>query len=143
MQSNRRETFRSPLADIREATLWIQRHAVDVQIVDESSGGICVSCREAPKLTPGTEIQLETDDGDWLRLEVVRIQNCEGTFRIGLERTSLDINKLRRRNQSGSVSPLILLVGITLGLYGGFALSNDVLRHQLASIPVVSRVLQR
>ncbi|MBL9093258.1 MAG: PilZ domain-containing protein [Planctomycetaceae bacterium] len=140
---NRRETFRSPLADIREATLWIQRHAVDVQIVDESSGGICVSCREAPQLVPGAEIQLETDDGDWLRLEVVRVQNCEGTFRIGLKRTNLDINKLRRRNPSGSVSPLILLIGITLGLYGGFALSNDALRHQLASIPGVSKFLHR
>src|SRR5262245_28048650 len=114
MSENRRESFRSPSLSDREATLRVGTQSLRVQIADESAGGLCVRSGETPDFAAGEQAHLITDDGDRLFVQVVHLQSSGLAVRIGLKRMEHDPAPRRR-----STSPLMLLIGLTLGLWAG------------------------
>jgi hypothetical protein len=113
MTANRRDTFRAPSSGNREATLLVGSQSLRVQIADESSGGLCVSAGSSAGVVAGTTAQLVTDDGDRISVQVVHQENAGLAVRIGLKRVETD-EPVRRR-----ISPLMMLIGLTLGLWAG------------------------
>jgi hypothetical protein len=113
MSHNRRDTFRAASGGTREATLLVGSQSLRVQIADESSGGLCVSAESSPDVVAGSTAQLVTDDGDRICVQVVHQENAGLAVRIGLKRVEPD-EKQRR-----GTSPLMLLIGLTLGLWAG------------------------
>src|SRR5688500_10118969 len=114
MSDNRRTTFRASSLSEREATLKVGTQSLRVQIADESAGGLCVRSGETPDFAAGDQAHLITDDGDQLFVQVVHLQASGLAVRIGLKRVEQG-SKPRRR----STSPLMLLIGLTLGLWAG------------------------
>jgi hypothetical protein len=124
MSENRRESFRAPSLSDREATLRVGSQSLRVQIADESAGGLCVRSGETPDFAAGEQAHLITDDGDRLFVQVVHLQSTGLAVRIGLKRMEHDPTPRRR-----STSPLMLLIGLTLGLWAGmFVPVHDILR---------------
>lgn len=124
MNENRRESFRAPSLSEREATLRVGAQSLRVQIADESAGGLCVRSGETPDFAAGEQAHLITDDGDQLFVQVVHLQASGLAVRIGLKRMERD-NRPRRR----STSPLMLLIGLTIGLWAGmFVPVHGILR---------------
>jgi hypothetical protein len=124
MHENRRESFRSPSLSEREATLRVGNQSLRVQIADESAGGLCVRSGETPDFAAGEQAHLITDDGDRLFVQVVHLQSSGLAVRIGLKRVEHEVGRPRR-----STSPLMLLIGLTLGLWAGmFVPVHDILR---------------
>jgi len=115
MSDNRRDSFRASSLSEREATLTVGNQKLRVQIADESAGGLCVRSGETPDFSAGDVAHLLTDDGDRLFVQVVHLQASGLAVRIGLKRVEHDASKKRRR----STSPLMLLIGLTLGLWAG------------------------
>lgn len=140
--SDRRNTYRAVLAEAREAELRVGRRCLLVSIVEESAGGLSASAASAPTFAVGVEGELTTEDGDCLRVEIVHLESGNGMYRIGMKRMNADLRG-RRMRPAHSTSPLILLVGITLGLYAGFAAQVEPVRDRLASVPGISRILYR
>jgi hypothetical protein len=114
MNDNRRTSFRAPSLSEREATLKVGNQSLRVQIADESAGGLCVRSGETPDFAAGEQAHLITDDGDRLFVQVVHLQSAGLAVRIGLKRMHEDRAPRRR-----STSPLMLLIGLTLGLWAG------------------------
>ncbi|MBA4020174.1 MAG: hypothetical protein C0483_23680 [Pirellula sp.] len=140
--SDRRNTYRAVLAEAREAELRVGRRCLLVSIVEESAGGLCASAADAPQFASGVEGELTTEDGDCLRVEVMHLENFNGTYRIGMRRLNADLRGRRMRG-ARSTSPLLLLVGLTIGLYAGFAAQVEPVRDCLATVPTLSRILYR
>jgi hypothetical protein len=125
MNDNRRTSFRASSLSEREATLKVGTQSLRVQIADESAGGLCVRSGETPDFAAGEQAHLITDDGDQLFVQVVHLQSSGLAVRIGLKRMEHETSKPRRR----STSPLMLLIGLTLGLWAGkFVPVHDLLR---------------
>ena len=126
MSDNRRGSFRASSLSEREATLTVGSQQLRVQIADESAGGLCVRSGETPDFAAGDQAHLITDDGDRLFVQVVHLQSSGLAVRIGLRRMEHDEDPKARRR---STSPLMLLVGLTLGLWAGmFVPVHDMLR---------------
>jgi hypothetical protein len=124
MSENRRASFRAPSLCEREATLKVGSQSLRVQIADESAGGLCVRSGETPDFAAGEQAHLFTDDGDRLFVQVVHLQSTGLAVRIGLKRMEREEPPPRR-----STSPLMLLIGLTLGLWAGqFLPVHDILR---------------
>ena len=125
MSENRRNNFRAPSLCEREATLQVGNQKLRVQIADESAGGLCVRSGETPDFSAGDQAHLVTDDGDRLFVQVVHLQASGLAVRIGLKRMEHhSVNPPRR-----STSPLMLLIGVTLGLWAGmFVPVHDIMR---------------
>jgi hypothetical protein len=138
---DRRITFRAPRAAVRPATLWVGRRSWRVHIVEESAGGLCVVAEPALLPPLGVAAELETDDGECIGVQIIRLQALEGSLRIGLKRETFRPPVVRRSMRP--LSPFLVLVGLTIGLYAGFAANTDSLRECLSQIPVISRVLYR
>ncbi|MGC3970613.1 MAG: PilZ domain-containing protein [Pirellulales bacterium] len=140
--SDRRNTYRAVLAEAREAELCVGRRRHPVSVIDESSGGLCVIAAEEPPFAAGEQGELFTDDGDCLRVELVNSRDLDGRYRIGLRRLDLDqpakSSRYRRRT-----NPMVLLLGLTLGLYAGFAFRLEPVRDCLAQLPCVTNYLQQ
>lgn len=137
VDSDRRSTFRAGLAETREGLLVTRGRNCRVRIVDESSGGLCVSTRRSCELSNGTETRLSTDDGDNLAVRVVYCRKEGTTTMIGLQRLGpapLDTSRRGTR-------PLILLVGLTIGLYAGFTVQTHTVQQALAHIPSLSQLV--
>ena len=113
MELDRRNTFRASSSCDREATLSVGRQSLRVQIADESSGGLCVSAIDTPGVAIGSTAHLVTDDGDRLYVQVVHQENVGLAVRIGLKRLEPDVHVSR------GTSPLMMLIGLTLGLWAG------------------------
>jgi hypothetical protein len=116
MSENRRNNFRASSLCEREATLQVGNQKLRVQIADESAGGLCVRSGETPDFAAGDQAHLVTDDGDRLFVQVVHLQASGLAVRIGLRRMEHDEGSKPRRR---STSPLMLLIGVTLGLWAG------------------------
>lgn len=140
--SDRRTTYRAVLAEAREAELRVGRRCLLASIVEESAGGLCASAAEVPTFAVGVEGELTTEDGDCLRVEIVHLERDQGLYRIGMKRLNADLRG-RRMRPARSTSPLLLLVGITLGLYAGFAVQVEPVRACMANVPAISRILYR
>ena len=138
MDADRRTTFRAVLAETREGLLVSKGQNLRVRIVDESSGGLCVSSMKASPFADGTELKLSTDDGDVLAVKIMHQHKAGRRTIIGLMRNG-EIPQPRYERRG--TRPLILLLGITLGLYAGFALRTDALRHNLAHVPSLKQLL--
>ncbi|MCE9603508.1 MAG: PilZ domain-containing protein [Planctomycetia bacterium] len=136
MDADRRTTFRASIIDSREGFLVARRGHLRVRIVDESAGGLCVATNRAFTFSDGTELRLRTDDGDDLAVRIVYHRAERKRTLIGLERIAE--LPLQKRPNSGT-RPLILLVGLTLGLYSGFALRTETIRERLPQIPTFSQ----
>ena len=113
MTANRRDTFRAASTASREATLLVGSQSLRVQIADESSGGLCVSAGSSAGVVAGSTAQLVTDDGDRISVQVVHQENAGLAVRIGLKRVEGEAKVARR------ISPLMMLIGLTLGLWAG------------------------
>ncbi|MGC3967022.1 MAG: PilZ domain-containing protein [Pirellulales bacterium] len=74
MFSERRKNFRSPVVGSREATLIYGKTRLHVRLIDESAGGLKVTSESMPQFTEGSEVELESDDGDLYRMRVVHIE---------------------------------------------------------------------
>lgn len=138
MDADRRTTFRAVLAETREGLLVSKGQNLRVRIVDESSGGLCVSTMKASPFVDGTELKLSTDDGDVLAVKIMHQHKAGRRTVIGLMRNG---EILQPRYERRGTRPLILLLGLTLGLYAGFALRTDALRHNLAHVPSLKQLL--
>jgi hypothetical protein len=138
VDDDRRTTFRAVLAETREGLLVSKGQNLRVRIVDESAGGLCVSTTRSSPFADGTELRLSTDDGDVLAVKIMHQHKAGRRTVIGLMRNGeVPPPRYDRRG----TRPLILLLGITLGLYAGFALRGDTLRHNLAHIPSLKQLL--
>jgi len=125
MYENRRRSFRAPSLSEREATLKVGDQSLRVQVADESAGGLCVRSGETPDFEAGDQARLITDDGDRLFVQVVHLQATGLAVRIGLKRMEHEGASRARR----STSPLMLLIGLTLGLWAGrFLPVHDIMR---------------
>jgi len=110
-----------------------------VRIVDESAGGLCVASTRHCPFADGTELRLSTDDGDELAVKIVYHRMDGRRTMIGLQRNG-EVPQPRREHRG--TRPLILLLGLTIGLYAGFAMNTDSLRHRLAQVPPLSQLIQ-
>jgi hypothetical protein len=140
--SERRNNFRAVLAEAREAELCVGRRRHPVSVVEESSGGLCVVAADEPPFPPGSKGELFTDDGDCLRVEVVHSCDSLGQYRVGLRRLDVD-QRPSRRGRRRQTSPLIMLLGLTLGLYAGYAFRLEPVRGCLAQLPTVAGYLEQ
>jgi hypothetical protein len=138
VDADRRTTFRAVLAETREGLLVSKGQNLRVRIVDESSGGLCVSTMKASPFADGTELKLSTDDGDVLAVKIMHQHKAGRRTVIGLMRNG-EIPQPRCERRG--TRPLILLLGLTLGLYAGFALRTDALRQNLANVPSLKQLL--
>ena len=141
MNDDRRTAFRALLMGTREASLIAAGQSLRVRIVEESSGGLCVATdRECP-YADGTTARLNIDDGDVSTVQVMhRRTDGRRTF-IGLQRvTDQAPHDLHERR---GTRPLILLVGLTLGLYAGLAFRFDALREFTLHMPGLAKILVR
>lgn len=139
MSDDRRTTFRAPLAETREAVLIAPGQRLRVRIVEESSGGLSVATIRDCPFANGSRLRLSTDDGDVSAVEIIHCRKAGRRTIIGLRR--IDVAAKSDRAERRGMRPLILLVGLTLGLYAGFAFRVETIRAYASSLPSLAKIL--
>lgn len=139
METDRRNTFRASLVGTREGILVARGSSLRVRIIEESSGGLSVASTRNCPFPTGSELRLSTDDGDELGVKLVYFRKEGRSNKMGLQRLAKCPSFYDERR---GTRPLILLMGITIGLYAGLAVRSDALRSLTAHFPALARAIQ-
>jgi hypothetical protein len=124
MEDNRRTTFRAALVDAPSATLVCGRTAIDVELQNESSGGLSVLAETAPSFPLDAEAELKIADGRVLRV-IVKNYAPQGTLtRIGLQRREVPVLGRVIEPPGAKVGILAYVIVVLIGLVIGLALST-------------------
>lgn len=143
MFSERRKNFRSPVVGTREAKIIFGKTHLAVRLIDESAGGLKVTSEAMPAFTEGAQVELETDDGDLYRMEVIHIEQRGLCSQIGLRRLQTlthngkDVDAGPKREPRKGLR-VALFVG--LGLLVGMGAQAEPIRRQLVKVPGFSKV---
>jgi hypothetical protein len=129
MDADRRNTFRASHAETREGILVARGSSLRVRIIEESSGGLSVASTRNCPFPTGSELRFSTDDGDELGVKLVYFQKEGRSNKMGLQRLAKCPSFYDERR---GTRPLILLLGITIGLYVGLAVRSETLRSTIA-----------
>lgn len=139
----RRRYFRSPVVGSREGTLTVGNAVLPVRLIDESSGGLSVTCELIPPFGTGAEGELQTDDGDRLHVRVMHVQQRGMVTRIGLERVRVitkeeesPVHAFGRRKRNRMQIALFVLIGMIVGI----GAQAEPVRRQLGKVPVVGKL---
>lgn len=138
MEADRRNTFRAALAGTREGILVARGSSLRVRIIEESSGGLSVASTRNCPFANGSELRFSTDDGDELGVKLVWFRKEGRSNKLGLQRLEKCPSFYDERR---GTRPLILLLGITIGLYVGLAMRSDTLRSTIAHFPPLARAI--
>lgn len=139
MEADRRNTFRASLAGTREGILVARGSSLRVRIIEESSGGLSVASTRNCPFAAGSELRFSTDDGDELGVKLVYFRKEGRSSKMGLQRLAKCPSFYDERR---GTRPLILLLGITIGLYVGLAVRSDTLRSTLAHFAPLKHTIQ-
>lgn len=138
MDADRRNTFRAQLAGSREGILVARGTSLRVRVIEESSGGLSVASTRICPFPAGSELRFSTDDGDEIGVKLV-YQRKEG------RKTSIGLQRLAQcpsfYDERRGTRPLILLLGLTIGLYAGWALRNESFHDHMAHIKPLMRMI--
>jgi hypothetical protein len=142
MESNRRKTFRAAVVDALPAMLVWERNALDVEVLNESSGGLSVLADEEPRFPLEAEAELLIEDGRKLRVVIKHYAPQGPQVRIGLQRREVPVLGRPEDRPVRWTGPLayaaVLLVGLLIG-----ALSQlESVKRRLAEIPGVAELLR-
>lgn len=142
MFSERRRSFRSPVAGTREGTLIVSGTELRVRLIDESAGGMNVASESMPQFGEGTVAEFETDDGDTYRVQVMHIVQRGLCARMGLKRLETLSHggktiapKIERKSQKLLRVAMIAGIGLTIG----FVAQAEPVRKQLAKVPGIGK----
>lgn len=142
MFSERRKSFRSPVAGTREGTLIVGGAELRVRLIDESAGGMNVASESMPQFGEGTVAEFETDDGDTYRVQVMHIVQRGLCARMGLKRLETLSHggktiapKVERPSQKFLRVAMIAGLGLTIG----FVAQAEPIRKQLSKVPGIGK----
>jgi hypothetical protein len=129
MDADRRNTFRASHAETREGILVARGNSLRVRIIEESAGGLSVASTRNCPFPTGSELRFSTDDGDELGVKLVYFRKEGRSNKMGLQRLAKCPSFYDERR---GTRPLILLLGITIGLYVGLVVRSETLRSTIA-----------
>jgi hypothetical protein len=139
----RRRYFRSPVVGSREGMLTIGKATLPVRLIEESSGGLSVTCELIPPFGTGAEGELVTDEGDRFHIRVMHVQQRGMVTRIGLERLRVltkeddsPVGSESRRHRNRLQVALFVLIGMIVGI----GAQAEPVRRQLGKMPVVGKM---
>jgi hypothetical protein len=127
---NRRQSFRASLSQVRNATLFCGRRPIDVQVVDESSGGFSVTADAAASIEIESEVELRFHDGDAWMVQVKHLESRGVRICVGLQRLRhvSTRGKLCRKASHANQSASIGAFGIVLAVMLGYLLGANGIR---------------
>lgn len=146
MSENRRENFRASVVQPVAATLLFGHQQMQVQLVEESAGGVTVVSENAPTFQIEDEVNLRMNDGRQILARVKHFTLRGMNVRIGLQRLEMETNNridLRREfstSNKAAVSPFLYAGVLLLGLLVGCAIQLAPVQRYLMTIPVITTV---
>jgi hypothetical protein len=119
MSDNRRDTYRAKVIEPTTATLFIGKQKVPVCLTEESAGGLTIvtACAE---FQVSTDAELQTYEGQRLRVKIVHCKPSGGKFQVGLQRLEsagdcVGASSMTSRPVSSTHYAAVLLLGLLLG----------------------------
>jgi hypothetical protein len=140
VDENRRTTFRAALVDAPAAALVCGRASLDVQLVNESSGGLSVVADIPPSFPLDAEAELHIADGRVLRVLVKNYAPQGEQTRIGLQRREVPILGRPADPPPHSTSAITYAAVLLVGLLLGFLVLSGPIKQWLLQLPGVAHI---